>query len=677
MPEADKSRPAEVSQAKVIATDRFNVLQAELAARSRQQSAVAELGQAALTRVDEALLIGQASGLALDTLNVDYCRVLEYVPEQESLVARAFLGHGLDSLPTEIDDEAMYTYMANEPVVFADLSRETRFSGSPVLSRLNVSSGLSVTLPGATGPIGIIGAYTRAPREFQSYEIEFLQSIANVLAAAIESKRTREALNETRAQVSRRERLASIASWTWSRGKRDWQWSDGVYEILGLEHGEIAPDYLSFISRVHPEDRVTFAALVEKALTEKGEHSLQHRVMRSDGQSRFVRSFVEGIFGHGGKPLRLIGMTQDVTTAENALQQEVRLSALIELAAQEWRMTCDAIDAVIVVADSKGTMLRINERARHMLHLSFDEAIGRPLPSPSLGEPWATIRQLATVVAETDVPTTATAQDDRKSWEITARGLTGADQEDERIVVVAYDMTARARREQIRLESDLIDAATTLIGGVAHRAAAPVTKLANLLAAEYGAIALASEPLRQARSAIFELSSLLLELDEYAKPFSLDRDPKSPRGVIDDAVAAVSSACQRRRITISREYQTDAQILMNDQRLRLLIDDLLGTFLDRAAPGGRIEISLSETTWRRHPFVLLVLEGTGPIFSKSELEWMVDGVLPDVRTERGIRFSIDHRIVDEHGGSLLLANRVREGISFVSIRFPLFRQKSP
>lgn len=340
-------------------------------------------------------------------------------------------------------------------------------------------------------------------------------------------------------------------------------------------------------------------------------------------------------------------------------------------------MTCDAIDAVIVVADSKGTMLRINERARHMLHLSFDEAIGRPLPSPSLGEPWATIHQLATVVAETDVPTTATAQDERRSWEITARGLTAADREDERIVLVAYDMTARARREQIRLESDLIDAATSLIGGVAHRASAPVTKLADLLASEYGKIALATEPLRQARSAIFELSSLLGELDEYSKPFSLDRDPKSPRGVIDDAVAALSSACHRRNITIIRDYQTDAQILMNDQRLRLLLDDLLGTFLDRSAPGTRIEISMSETTWRRHPFVLLVIEGAGPIFSKTELDWMLDGVLPDVRTERGIRFSIDHRIVDEHGGSLLFANRPREELSFVSIRFPLYRQKQP
>lgn len=677
MVEPEKNRTGEVSAAKVIATDRFNVMQAELAARSRQQSAVAELGQAALTRVDSSLLIGQACGLILDTLGVDFCRVLEYVPDQEGLVPRAFIGHGIDAHPPDIDDEAMYTFAASEPVVFSDLGQETRFSGAPLLSRLGVTSGVSVTLPGASGPLGVLGVYTKSAREFREYETEFVQSISNVLAAAIESKRTREALDETRAQVSRRERLASIASWTWSRGKRDWQWSEGVYEILGLRPGDMAPDYLSFISRVHGEDRVAFAALVEKALSEPGEHSLQHRVVRSDGQSCVVRSFVEGIFGHGGKPLRLIGMTQDVTTAEHAVQQEVRLSALIELAAQEWRMTCDAVDAVIVVADSKGTMLRINERARHMLHLSFDDAIGRPLPSTTLGEPWATIRQLATVVAETDVPTTATAQDERRSWEITARGLTGADQEDERIVVVAYDMTARARREQIRHETDLIDAATTLIGGVAQRAAAPVTKLSNLLASDYGRIALASEPLRQARSAIYELASLLEELDEYSKPFVLDREPRSPRPILDDAIAAVSSACHRRNITIVREYNTQAQILLNEPRLRVLFDDLLGTFLDRVDAGTRIEISLSETTWRRHPFVLLVIEGAGPIFTKTELEWMLDCVLPDVRTDRGIRFSIDHRIVDEHGGTALLANRVREGVSFASLRFPMYRLSKP
>lgn len=677
MPESEKKRTADTAPANVIATDRFNVMQAELTARSRQQSAVAELGQAALTRIDASMLVGQACGLVIDILGVDFCRVLEHLPDQQSLVCLAFVGHGAETQSVEVDDEAMYTLASNEPVIFANLAEETRFSGSPVLARLGVTSGASVTLAGLTEPFGVLGAYSKSRREFRDFEIEFLQSIANVLAAAIESKRNREALDETRAQVNRRERLGSIASWSWSRGRRDWQWSEGVYEILGLAPGEIAPDYLSFISRVHTDDRLAFAAVVEKALNEPGEHSLQHRVLRADGESRIVRSYVEGIFGHGAKPLRLIGMTQDVTSAENALQQEVRLSALIELAAQEWRMTCDAVDAVIVVADSKGTMLRINERARHMLHLSFDEAIGRPLPSASLGEPWATLRQLATVVAETDVATTATAQDDRRSWEITARGLTGADHDDERIVLVAYDMTARARREQVRHEADLVDAATTLIGGVAHRAAEPVSKLSDLLASEFGRIALASEPLRQARSAVYDLANLLQELDEYAKPFALDRAPSSPRPILDDAIAAVSSACRRRKVTIARDYHTEAEILLNHARLRILFDDLLATFLDRVDAGTRIEVSLTETTWRRHPFVQLLIEGAGPIFSKAELDWMVDGILPDVRTDRGIRFSIDHRIVDEHGGTLLIANRAQEGVSFISLRFPLYRPSKP
>ena len=80
-----------------------------------------------------------------------------------------------------------------------------------------------------------------------------------------------------------------------------------------------------------------------------------------------------------------------------AQQEHVRLSALIELAAHEWRMTCDSIDAVLIITDSAGTVLRINEHARKLLGVSFTEALGRPLPADV--EPWSSVRQLITVVA--------------------------------------------------------------------------------------------------------------------------------------------------------------------------------------------------------------------------------------------------------------------------------------
>src|SRR3954468_15755668 len=52
-------------------------LRGEIEARNRQETAIAELGQAALTGVDPYILLGQASALVELTLGVEHARALE------------------------------------------------------------------------------------------------------------------------------------------------------------------------------------------------------------------------------------------------------------------------------------------------------------------------------------------------------------------------------------------------------------------------------------------------------------------------------------------------------------------------------------------------------------------------------------------------------------------------
>src|SRR5436190_5542972 len=68
-----------------------SLLQAELTARNRQETAIAELGQAALTGVDPLMLLGQACALIEHTLEISHCRAIELVPGGRMNV-RAALG---------------------------------------------------------------------------------------------------------------------------------------------------------------------------------------------------------------------------------------------------------------------------------------------------------------------------------------------------------------------------------------------------------------------------------------------------------------------------------------------------------------------------------------------------------------------------------------------------------
>src|SRR5881392_2722841 len=73
------------------AGDEVARLRGEIAARDRQETAIAELGQAALTGVDPMILLGQACALVELTLGVSHVRVLE-VTSEGRMAVRAAIG---------------------------------------------------------------------------------------------------------------------------------------------------------------------------------------------------------------------------------------------------------------------------------------------------------------------------------------------------------------------------------------------------------------------------------------------------------------------------------------------------------------------------------------------------------------------------------------------------------
>jgi PAS domain S-box-containing protein len=175
-----------------------------LAATVRQQRAVADLGLFALRENDLQALFNRAASEISRTLEVEYCKVLELLPEGDAVLLRAGVGWkdglvGSATVSIGIESQAGYTLLSREPVVVKDLRQETRFNGPPLLHDHGVVSGLSCIIFGEDGPWGVLGAHTKSAREFTVDDVSFLQSVANVLATSIRRRRAEEALRESNA----------------------------------------------------------------------------------------------------------------------------------------------------------------------------------------------------------------------------------------------------------------------------------------------------------------------------------------------------------------------------------------------------------------------------------------------------------------------------------------------
>ncbi len=173
--------------------------EAILSARAHQQAAVADLGQRALSGINVDDLFKETVGLVAQALGVKMVDILELLPDRNALLLRAGVGWRKGSInsatvPSGKGSHAGYTLHCREPVIVPDHSKETRFTTSPLLKEHKVDSGICVMIAGRHRPFGILGAHTKSKRVFTEDDIHFLQTVANVLAAAIERKHSEEEL---------------------------------------------------------------------------------------------------------------------------------------------------------------------------------------------------------------------------------------------------------------------------------------------------------------------------------------------------------------------------------------------------------------------------------------------------------------------------------------------------
>ncbi|MDP9379167.1 MAG: PAS domain S-box protein [Chloroflexota bacterium] len=183
-----------------------------LEARARQQAAVAELGRRALASRDLSALMDEAVVIVARTLRIEYCKVLELLPEGDALLLRAGVGWkegyvGRATVGRGSDSQAGYTLATGGPVVVDDLRAELRFAGPPLLHEHGVVSGISVPIPGHERPFGVLGAHTTSRRSFTADDVYFLQAIANVIATALEREAFEEELSLEREEAQRLEEL--------------------------------------------------------------------------------------------------------------------------------------------------------------------------------------------------------------------------------------------------------------------------------------------------------------------------------------------------------------------------------------------------------------------------------------------------------------------------------------
>jgi PAS domain S-box-containing protein len=318
----------------------------ELRARVSQQEVVTRLSHRALNERDLDGLMDEVVRSVADTLGMDYCKVLELHSDRDELALRAGVGWregivGSATVATIENSQAGYTLLSDEPVVVEDLAAETRFSGPDLLLDHGVKSGMSVIIGPQDAPWGILGTHDTSARGFSENDVNFLQSVANILAAAIERRiRERDLEESERRYRTLAENFPNGGVALFDEKLRYQLLAGTIFEELGVARDQLVELTLGDLSS---------DAETSEKITRYGRAALEGETSRYEFEwnDRSFRAWVVPVTDEGGDVFAGMIMSQEITDLrrrERELeQQRERLSALNQLNAVVREIT----DAVI------------------------------------------------------------------------------------------------------------------------------------------------------------------------------------------------------------------------------------------------------------------------------------------------------------------------------------------
>ncbi len=183
---------------------------ADLEARLHQQAILSAFGVEALRGTDLDLLLQRATVLCAQGMGAEFCKALEYLRGEDTLLVRAGVGWKADvighaTVGADLASPAGFALKTGRPVISNHLAAETRFRTPQLMADYGIRRAINVLIENRDGAFGVLEVDDSRDGMFEEADIAFMQGFANLLGSAIERHRTEELL---RAALARQDLLA-------------------------------------------------------------------------------------------------------------------------------------------------------------------------------------------------------------------------------------------------------------------------------------------------------------------------------------------------------------------------------------------------------------------------------------------------------------------------------------
>ena len=145
------------------------------------------------------------------------------------------------------------------------------------------------------------------------------------------------ALRESEELHKEAQRVAHIGHWELNPEIGTPVWSDEIFRIFGLKPQEREPSFTDHETHLHPDDWPLLNKAVTLASTEGTPFDIIFRIVRPDGEIRWMHSVGTTTKDEKGKVTKLFGTAQDITDRKRAEESLRESEALLRMAGRTAR----------------------------------------------------------------------------------------------------------------------------------------------------------------------------------------------------------------------------------------------------------------------------------------------------------------------------------------------------